>query len=309
MEYKVISFKEGDSLYSLFGDCWRDIYFSDLNTDFRVQFPDPDRIWAGANIRIPIDFITSNKYFLSSFSANAPKKVRIFCCVTGNFRSGTTIVTRILNLHTEICISLERDIIRTIKSVNESFAEITQFESLFRQNPCNLDKVTVIGDKQPSNEDTYSTKNMDNLFDILAGIEVRFIHCIRNPIENIYGRSLKLLQSERCNSSNKKYVEPQNLISWYFSNLDLIEDIVCKYKIKRLFVFNEELINKPDISINKMYSFLGVPCDDSTIQMAKSQLFLSPRIHDKVLGEWSDKDTKKVHDEIKKREYLERYLI
>lgn len=53
VKHKKIEINKGDSLYSLLGSRWTEVYFHDVNKNFRKIFPEPSKIKEGFFLRIP----------------------------------------------------------------------------------------------------------------------------------------------------------------------------------------------------------------------------------------------------------------
>lgn len=193
--------------------------------------------------------------------------VEMFCLFVGYPRSGHSLVGSLLNAHPDIVVSHELDALRYVGAgyrrnqlywlILRRDAEFTKAGNKWRkfdyavpgQWQGRYRRLRVIGDKK-GGVTTHRLAEQPELLDRLArvvGVDVRVIHVIRNPFDNIATMSKRSHQTLEASSLD------------YFELCEIIERIRKKGSV--IDVRHESLVSDPKVFLSSLCSDLGLSLD------------------------------------------------
>lgn len=264
-----------------------------------------------------------------AFAAGAMRERRLlgsvqtYCLFLGHARSGHSVIGALLDAHRQIVISDELDAIRYLR------AGFTRSQLLYgsldksRRQAANLrrkqgrggktysyhvpggwqgraDDLRVVGDSQAG----WTTRRLaaddgllQRLRERMAPSEVRFVHVVRNPYDNI---ATMMLRGERSF---------EGAFGQYAANceaiLPLADQIGSQYLHR---VRHESLVADPRGTLAELCRFLGVDADDSYLTAASAQVYRSPA-QSRTEVEWRAEDDRRVRDLIGRFDFLTGYAF
>jgi len=217
--------------------------------------------------------------------------VRTYCVFIGHARSGHSIVGALLDAHPQIVISDELDALRYVdlgfdprqvmflsldvsrkQALNErrkagqggtvySYHVPGQWQGRYRE-------LRVVGDSQAGwtvQRLARDPRLLDRLRTRMAGRDVRFIHVVRNPFDNI---STMMLRGNRTFES---------AFDRYFANCEAIVDLAGRIgEASLLRVRHEDVIADPRATLSEACAFLGVAAQADYLDACASILYDSP---------------------------------
>lgn len=218
-------------------------------------------------------------------------RVRTYCVFIGHARSGHSIVGALLDAHPQVAISDELDALRYIdlgfaaRQVMYLSVAVSRRQALNErrkaghggavysyhvpgQSQGDHHELRVVGDSQAG----WTVQRLardPRLFDALraamAGRDVRFIHVVRNPFDNI---STMMLRGNRTFES---------AFHRYFANCESI--VVLAERIgddALLRLRHEDVVTQPRPTLRAACEFLGVDAPDDYLEACASILYDSP---------------------------------
>ncbi|HET9417247.1 MAG TPA: sulfotransferase [Candidatus Limnocylindria bacterium] len=247
--------------------------------------------------------------------------VRTYCVFLGHARSGHSIVGALLDAHPQVVISDELDALRYIdlgfdarqvmylslavsgrQAANQrrkagqggtvySYHVPGQWQGRHRD-------LRVVGDSQAGwtvQRLARDPQLLERLRKVMAGRELRFIHVIRSPYDNI---STMMIRGGRTFES---------AFDRYFANCESIGVLGERIGPGGLLrVRHEDVIVTPKESLSKACQFLGVTADAQYLEACASILYDSPsRSRSKIT--WTDEMRAAVEGRIAEFEFLSGY--
>jgi hypothetical protein len=209
-------------------------------------------------------------------------------------RSGHSLIGAILDAHPNIVLSHELnvlDLIQHTKSVNTIFSMIIARSEWFAKKGCvwkgyvykvpnqwqgKYKELKVIGDKKGGASSKKLGAGSSVLFEInnIVKHEMKLIHVIRNPFDNITTRA-------RGGSHILREVNDELLLATieeHFRDVETISKIKNENKFPMLDIYNEDFIADPKKEIIKICEFLGVGnVDDNYLNDCAGIVFSNPK--------------------------------
>ena len=216
--------------------------------------------------------------------------VETYCMFIGYSRSGKTMIASLLDAHPNLIIADELDALQYIYAGfsarqiyylllenARTFAKAGRISRGYSYKIPNqwqgrFKKLRVIGDNDGEGATLrlHATPWLLQKLHNTIGINIKFIHVIRNPYDNI-----SALLTRRDISLNL-----ESSIEHYFSLCEIVEDIKKQIKGDDLFELrHESLINSPTTCLKELCHFLGVKVSDDYLNDSVGILFKSPHKH------------------------------
>lgn len=190
------------------------------------------------------------------------KDIRYFVLFVGSARSGSTLVRSLLDAHPNAIIGNELNVIGHMlrgSSWEEALSAILENSESFSKSPIHTDynyrvplendqsgKIRVIGDKKAGRTTIYFLDDPDLLEQFLNWAEapVRFIHCLRHPLD-VIATKWRRSQGER-GGSGKPSAALTRMIDQHFLRdgkaARIVGAVGAKHSCK---VYHEQLIENP----------------------------------------------------------------
>ncbi|HEY7333154.1 MAG TPA: sulfotransferase [Candidatus Limnocylindria bacterium] len=247
--------------------------------------------------------------------------VRTYCLFIGHARSGHSVIGALLDAHRQIVISDELDALRYLRAgftrgqLMYGSLEISRRQgATLRQKAGRggktysyhvpgawqgrAEELRVVGDSQAG----WTTRRLGADPDLLrrlrqrmAPIEVRFVHVVRNPFDNI---ATMMLRGGRTFES---------AFAQYAANCEVIVPLAARIGSQRLYrVRHEALVGDPRATLTALCAFLGVEADDAYLAAATAQVYRSPA-RSRTEVEWRPEDARRVEELIARFDYLAGY--
>lgn len=244
------------------------------------------------------------------------KAVNTYCMFIGYPRSGHSLVGSLLTAHPNMVIAHELNALHYVQngfSKNQLFYLILEKDRNFttqgrkytgytyqvpNQWQGSYDELLVIGDKMGGASTVRlrrSPELLDRIFEMMLPLDIRFVHVIRNPYDNI----TTIMQK-----SNR---DLEQAVEAYFKNCKTIHEIKCRIGGKYIYDLRlENLISNPQSSLRQLCCFLGVNCTEEYLKDCASIVFPSPKQRRYSIY-WPDKIIKDVKSRIASFDFLDGY--
>lgn len=248
-------------------------------------------------------------------------EVSTYCLFIGHARSGHSVVGAFLDAHPQIVISDELDALRYLRAgFSRSQLLFGSLEISRRQARGHRRKagrggstysyevpggwqgraeaLRVVGDSQAG----WTTRRLAADPDLLrrlrqrmAPIEVRFVHIVRNPYDNI---ATMMLRGERGFDS---------AFAQYAANCAAIVPLADRIGSQRLRrVRHEDLVADPRGTLADLCAFVGVEPGEAYLEAASAQVYRSPA-RSRTEVEWRPDDERRVEELIARYDFLAGY--
>jgi hypothetical protein len=247
--------------------------------------------------------------------------VRTYCLFLGHARSGHSVIGALLDAHRQIAISDEFDALRYLEAGFSRDQLLYGSVEIARRQAANLrrkqgrggktysyhvpdgwqgraDDLRVVGDSRAG----WTTRRLaadpallDRLQQRMAPSEVRFVHVVRNPYDNI---ATMMLRGERSFDS---------AFEQYAANCQSIGPLTQRIGAERVMtVRHEALIADPRSTLAALCSFLDVEVDEAFLAAASSRVYRSPaRSRSEI--DWRPEDDRRVAELIGRFGFLTGY--
>lgn len=249
-------------------------------------------------------------------------EVRTYCLFVGHGRSGHSVIGAMLDAHPEIILSDELDALKYVE-IGFSRNQVFSLSAKLAENQARSQRrksgrrglvysyfvpdqwqgyaphARVVGDSRAAGTVKRLARNpllLDRLRTLMAGIELRFVHVVRNPFDTIATMMLRTGRSF------------ESAFEEYFRNWDA----VCALRgllqaDELLMVSHEALIGDPRTELSRLCSFLGVDCEDGYVEACAAILYSKPsRTRDSVI--WMPGQQAIVADRAARFDELRNYL-
>lgn len=248
--------------------------------------------------------------------------VPVFLLFLGYPRSGHTLVGSLLDAHPEAWIAHELDVLRYIhkgSSRNEIMGRLIGRGKWFRsrnytwtgysynvpnQWQGKFRKLQVIGDKRGGATTRWLTENpgLLNRLQEVIGTQIRIVHNVRNPYDNIATRA-------RDGSLNPRKVDEQLLlrkIQAHFRDVETISHVLNQEQPPVLTIRHEDFIAAPRQQLEKLCRFAGLEPREDYLADAASLVRASQRKSRHKIS-WSPKAKALVAEKIAQYGFLHGY--
>ena len=247
--------------------------------------------------------------------------VRTYCLFIGHARSGHSVIGALLDAHPQIVISDELDALRYLRagfsraqllygSVDKARRQAANFRRKQGRGGATYsyhvpdgwqgraEDLRVVGDSQAG----WTTRRLagdqallQRLRDRMAPSDVRFVHVVRNPYDNI---ATMMLRGERTFAS---------AFAQYAANCESIGPLARQIGAEHLHrVRHEALVADPRATLAELCRFLGVEADDAYLTAASARVYRSPA-RSRADVEWPSEDDRRVRDLIDRFDFLSGY--
>lgn len=243
-----------------------------------------------------------------------------FCLFLGYPRSGHSLVGALLNAHPNIAIAHESG---ALKYVYAGYSKHQIYDLILKKAKQSADpdrklggyhysvpnqwqgrtsKLQVIGEKQGGGTAlrlAASSRYLSRLRKILD-IQLRFIHVVRNPYDNI---STILQKTPRLESSLERNIE------FYFNLCKTISEYKKTLSPDEIFEFkHEDFIKEPHTYLRKACSFLGVASTESYLADCTKIVYESPHKSRHSI-EWPEELVDSVAAQVQSFSFLQGYAF
>jgi hypothetical protein len=262
-----------------------------------------------------------------AFAAGAARErhllagVRTYCLFIGHARSGHSVIGALLDAHRQIVISDELDALRYFSAGFTRAQLLYGSLAIARRQAANLRRkqgrggsvysyhvpgqwqgaasdLRVVGDSRAG----WTTRRLSadpgllqRLERRMAPAELRFIHVVRNPFDNI---ATMMLRGER--SFDSAYQQ-------YAANCDAVGPLAERIGPARLHrVRHESLVGDPHGTLADLCRFLGVEPGEDYLAAAGERVYRSPS-RSRTEIEWRPDDERRVLELIDRVDYLAGY--
>lgn len=252
---------------------------------------------------------------------NIFRDLKTYCMFIGHARSGHSIIGALIDAHPNAVLADEVDVLRCIEagSTRDEIYHLILTKSMAQarkertkngrdgmkysylvpgQWQGSFAKLQVIGDSKAGRSTQRLAQDpalSERLQNMMAGVDIKFIHIIRNPYDTI---STMNLRSGRALEDG---------IERYFSNCDTIMDLERRIQGHNLFsIKHEEFIAQPKVSLASICAFLGIEATEEYLTSCASILYQNPaKSRNKV--QWSPELLDIVRRKIDKFDFLAGY--
>ncbi len=250
----------------------------------------------------------------------------------GYQRSGSTLVRSLLDAHPNAVIAHElsalgfveaglgkRQLYQLLLDNSQYYADQGQLMVGYDYKVSNqwqgrFDKLRVIGDKKASVSTSQLARNPELLHRLqhTVGTEVKFIHVIRNPYDNI-ATWCKRTRAKRFRkykpSSAKRVPKPavKKMTRHYFNHCEKnanLKELLGKGAV--IDVYHEALMEDPKAVLRELCDFLNLGYEEDYLEDCASIVFKSPH-KSRYEVEWDDEMLDAVRAGISRFDFLEGY--
>jgi hypothetical protein len=234
--------------------------------------------------------------------------VQTYCLFLGHARSGHSVIGALLDAHPQIVISDEFDALRYLRAGFTRGQLLYGSLEIARRQAANLRRKQGRGGKtysyhvpdgwQGRTQDLrvvgasragWTTRQLsaepmllERVRQRMAPSDVRFVHVIRNPYDNL---ATMMLRGERSFDS---------AFAQYAANCEAIGPLAERIGRDRILrVRHEALIADPRATLTKLCAFLGVEADEGYLAAASAQVYRSPA-RSRTEIEWRPEDDQRV---------------
>lgn len=268
--------------------------------------------------RMARDYLTS--FVRSRGELRSFRTIASYCMFIGHARSGHSIVGAMLDAHPNVILPDEVDALRYVAA---GFSREQLFHILLARSRRQLLKertkagrngtsysyrvpdqwqgrfstLKVIGDSKAGKSTqrlAQSPAILDRLRRCLGTVDLRLIHVVRNPYDNI---STLMVRGGRTFD---------NAITQYFANCAALVAIRQRVGDSLLTIRQEQVILQPGPTLRQLCGFLNIPASDDYVQSCAGILYTSlPKSRHSV--PWDDALIDRVRREIEKFDFLAGY--
>lgn len=236
----------------------------------------------------------------------------------GYQRSGHSLVGALLDAHPDAIVAHELNVIEMLQRGltrtqiffmellnSREFGRIGRIWGEYRywvphQYQGRYEKLRVIGDKKGGMTSIALAQHPDLVARVRAelGPSVRFLHVIRDPMDNIATILLR-----------RKLQTLRDAIDLYFSLCDAVQSAIAQFHPgEYLEVYNDDLIANPQCELKRICKWLDLSTPDDYLDACASIVVPSKSLtRHKV--RWSNSDLQEVRRRAERYYYLKRYEI
>ncbi len=245
------------------------------------------------------------------------RNIRFFVAFIGNPRSGTTLVRGLLDAHPRAVVGMEVHVLKHVVDGKEwdwVLDKIVQNSKSFLKNPKHTGysykipgydsyrhkDIEIIGDKKAALTINLLLENPSllDLFLEWSAVPVRFIHCVRHPLDVIATRTRKNKDGYPLDFNIQQYFKLERKAA------EIVRDVGSE-QCKR--IYHEDLIRTPRRVLKDMVSFLGLTDDSRYLDACESVIYDTPH-QSRFLVKWTPEAIESVERELLHCEHLSYYL-
>jgi hypothetical protein len=226
--------------------------------------------------------------------------IKTYCMFIGYPRSGHSVIGSLLDAHPNMVIAQELGALMYIHarfSRNQLFYLLLERSFEFtrggrkwsgysykipNQWQGKVQKLQIIGDKHGEGASLRLQARpwLLQRLQKTVGVNIKFIHVVRNPFDNISTISKKT-------KVNGKHLDLKESIEHYFSLCKTVATIKQRVDAPNVFEFRQEsFINNPKALLSKLCNFLGVNAPNEYLTACADIVFKSPH-KTRFEAEWS----------------------
>ena len=239
---------------------------------------------------------------------------QVFTLFIGNPRSGTTLIRSLLDAHPAITIGQELNLVELFARGERSWdylcGAMLDNAARFGADPVwngypydvsydhgEPSETRVIGDKKASRTSAIIGEHPELMGELIkwSPLPVRFIHCVRAPLDVIATKTRK--NGKGLARNIEIYFERERISM-------LAGEQLQKEQFHRVHL--EDMIASPQDSLKALLAFLGVDGSPEYIEACAARVFDSPR-RSRDAVEWTKAQKAEVEAGIADIEYLHRY--
>lgn len=239
--------------------------------------------------------------------------LRCYCAFVGYQRSGHSVVGSILDAHPNAVVSHRLDALKHAGrgcAPDEVFYMIWRNSRRFARSGRHLTaysyalpgqgtaaKLTVIGDQEGQHTSRRLRERPDLLRDFLASrrVRLRFIHVIRDPLDNI------------ATIANRTQLPLRRVIDDYFELCQGVLAVKSTYgEDAVLDIYHEDVIDDPAGQIVRFCEFLHLPADEAWVRRCAEVVYKTPN-RSRATRAWKESDLRAVRLGMAGVDHLARY--
>ena len=274
-------------------------------------------------------------------------RVTTFVFFLGHPRSGHSIVASLMDSHPHMVVSHEADVFSRISGGSLAPTRPKIFNAVWKNTKGSLlvhgrraesadakgyslfvdslyqgtyvDYIEVIGDKKAGVTTSMlvdQSKRWLKVFSTLKSLvdNLKVIHVIRNPYDNIATMILYVFKSKRgvgnAKESNQTYEFDSDTIeeriNYYFRLYQAILNARKTYNLDIIQIHSKDLISDPRDTLLKLCNDLGVTCSENYLEVCSSKIFKTGS-RTRHLIKWTDKQLQMIELNIKRFSSLRNY--
>jgi len=252
-------------------------------------------------------------------------RITHYCMFIGHARSGSSIISSLIDAHPDACIGMEENVINLVShgfsreqiyyllkanSVNQrrinnntwtnySYCVPEQHQGIFKN-------IKVIGDKKADD----STKLIGHDFSVyrkLAKIlktPIKIIHVIRNPYDNISTMVMRNL----VGNVKPTMQDFQRMIDHYFENVQIINTLYEMNELDIFILYHEDFITDTSKNLIRLINFLELEPSGNYIEDCAKVVYKEPH-KSRYDIEWPESLIEIVQQRIDNNPFLRRYTL
>ena len=233
-------------------------------------------------VKIPFQFLTSLWHTASDRELFAD--VKTYVLFIGYPRSGHSLVGFLIDAHPSAIVASQTNVFRYLRhgfSPRQSFYCILENSrkvarigrewrpysyAVPNQWQGRFDKLRIVGDCTGLTRVRRNPSLLKTIHDKLPGIDLKLIHVIRNPYDNI------------STMTRVRRAQLTPTIEVYFSMCDVVEQIKRQVNPGAIYDFkHEDLIADPKTALRGLCGFLGLTAEQRYYEDCATIIFKSPR--------------------------------
>ncbi len=276
-------------------------------------------------LRFFIESLKQKSYWISGqLTRQHYTRIRTYCMFIGYARSGHSILGAMLDAHPDARISIEADVLNMIR---KGFKDIQVYHCIFKnsylftkvldnqwtgysykvpgQFQGRTRKPIVIGDKKGNRSTLWIGRDpgLINRLKEITGIELKILHVIRHPLDNI-----STMVTRHLNGRNEPVrVDFERRIYNYFRNVRINHALKKNGDLEILDIYHEDFIADPENELRRIINFLGLKPHSDYLRACTGIVYDEPhRSREKI--KWPDDLKEEVLARMKEYDYLLKYL-
>lgn len=259
-------------------------------------------------------------YYHTRLTPQLFQDVSAFCTFIGHAKSGGTLIGSLLDAHPDVILADETDVLGymtagfsrdqiyhlllkgsrrealkgrvTARRLEPySFAVPGQWQSRYK-------KLRVIGHSRAgptTRKLSHDPALLDELREVMAGVQLKVIHVIRNPYDPI---GLMMVRGERSF---------ENAVDHYFNYCNILTALHERLDSASLWTVRyEEFIRRPRAHLIGVCEFLGVQASDDYLDACTGILYKSPELNRQMI-DWKAQWIETVNSKIDHYGFLQGY--
>jgi hypothetical protein len=246
--------------------------------------------------------------------------VKTFCLFIGHNKSGTSLIGALLDAHPNVILADEAG---SLDYVSDGFSRDQLFHVLLRaskreyrngritarrltpysylvpgQWQGRYNRLQVIGDgaaNSSARKFSQTPGMLSKLQRLMGGINLKFIHVIRNPYDTI---SVKMIRGRRTF---------EDALQDYLRSCRALVDLRSRLSQQELFAVRyEDFVSQPAVYLTQLCVYLGIEANEDYLQSCIGILHVSPD-QNRQMVEWTSEQIDLVKEKIEQYDFLQGY--